>query len=370
MVLSLTLAGALISGAHAELEIVKAGDLCAGYDNAANDFKIYYGPCESAATIATTETTPYFTAETQDMALIKDDDSSYLTDASKVDVIDPHAGSSTAQADLTDPTGGGKFAYVLGLAEASADGLDATGLFGTAFYLVTEGTVTSDTNAFPTQVNGQGDYAEVCISEISNGVCGAARSWSQGDLKYTLFGHLTGTQTAEALANYKYLGVRQHVTLQRFDEETVTAYFNDGVDLTDMGGTDVKSFTLTFDGTHKVTHVFPNKYNVGNSADCEAAVEGLAACPTTADNSFTRDVKIKVSADGSAAGNGVFFDYLFALEPSTEGGSDGLIGNGKYFVYDPDVSSGVVSSADKTSGAASTVGSVALAALAAMFLLG
>ena len=78
-------------------------------------------------------------------------------------------------------------------------------------------------------------------------------------------------------------------------------------------------------------------------------------CPTNATNSFTRDVKIKVSP---APGNdGVYFDYLFALQPSDAGTNDGLNTAGRYFVYDPDVTSGEVISL-KTSGAAVVAASV------------
>jgi hypothetical protein len=64
---------------------------------------------------------------------------------------------------------------------------------------------------------------------------------------------------------------------------------------------------------------------------------------------------------------------LFALAPSASGVNDGLNTAGRYFVYDPDVSTGVASTgtgettgtdtSGKTSGAATAV--VALAALAA-----
>eukprot|EP01043_Picozoa_sp_COSAG02_P024829 COSAG02_NODE_1372_length_13018_cov_5.358155_8_plen_85_part_00 len=82
-------------------------------------------------------------------------------------------------------------------------------------------------------------------------------------------------------------------------------------------------------------------------------------------NSFTRDIKIKVSGGDS----GVYFDYLFALAPSASGVNDGLNAPNRYFVYDPDVSAGA--STDKTSGATATLNSVALAVLAAtMFFQG
>jgi hypothetical protein len=51
--------------------------------------------------------------------------------------------------------------------------------------------------------------------------------------------------------------------------------------------------------------------NVGSSTDCiedgdSTQADPKLTCATTAANSFTRDIKIKVSDDGS--GQGVYFD--------------------------------------------------------------
>jgi ketosteroid isomerase-like protein len=80
----------------------------------------HQGPCESAETVATTETTPYFTAETQEMALISGGDSAYLTDPSKITEVDATGTYSNAEANMD--AGSGTFAYVIGQATASADG--------------------------------------------------------------------------------------------------------------------------------------------------------------------------------------------------------------------------------------------------------
>ena len=71
-----------------------------------------------------------------------------------------------------------------------------------------------------------------------------------------------------------------------------------------------------------------------------------------------------MSPDGSD--QGVYFDYLFALAPSSSGGNDGLNTANRCFVYDPDVSTGTDSTlSEKTSSAIATVSDkVALAALA------
>jgi hypothetical protein len=285
--LSLALLAGALSGARAEIQLVKGGDMCAGYNSDSDDFKIYYvrprppaprplwslarpdavrsaplcccvtqGPCESADTLATdAETTPYFTAETQDMALIKDGDSAYLTDDSKVEQIDATGTFSDAQTDR-DGGDGSTYAYVIG--QATAGDSTASGTFGTAFYLVQSGSITSAYNTFPAAADGSGEV-NVCISEITNGVCGAERTWNAGDLKYTLYGHIEGTDIGATVADYDYLGVRQHVTLQRFDPDTVSATFNDGIALEDMGGTDVTGFTLTFAGGKTASHTFPSK---------------------------------------------------------------------------------------------------------------
>jgi hypothetical protein len=234
----------------------------------------HQGPCESAATVATTETTPYFTAETRNMALISGGDSAYLTDASKITEIDATGTYAHADMDL-DAGGGGTYAYVIGQATASHPSLDATGFFGTAFYLAQTGTISTSTNAFPSQADGTAPI-DVCISEITNGVCGPARTWSAGHLKYSLFGHLSGDDLTDALAGKDYLGVRQHVTLQRYVPETVdmtTATFNGGIELRNMGSTDVTSFTLTFAGGETATHTFPTK--------CASTAPPFAFCSPT-----------------------------------------------------------------------------------------
>eukprot|EP01052_Picozoa_sp_SAG31_P017279 SAG31_NODE_1175_length_9536_cov_20.263113_4_plen_109_part_00 len=59
-------------------------------------------------------------------------------------------------------------------------------------------------------------------------------------------------------------------------------------------------------------------------------------CDTTADNSYTRSVKIKASAVPGEAGK-IVLDYLFAIAPSSTTVNDGLNAPGRYFVYDPDV---------------------------------
>jgi hypothetical protein len=62
---------------------------------------------------------------------------------------------------------------------------------------------------------------------------------------------------------------------------------------------------------HHVSWTSGGADNVGSSADCTEDGDSTEAdpkltCATTAANSFTRDIKIKVSDDGS--GQGVYFD--------------------------------------------------------------
>jgi|EP01043_Picozoa_sp_COSAG02_P032111 hypothetical protein len=40
--LSFVLFVGALSGARAELQMIKGGDMCVGYDDASDDFKIYY----------------------------------------------------------------------------------------------------------------------------------------------------------------------------------------------------------------------------------------------------------------------------------------------------------------------------------------
>ena len=99
--LALATAALLVGEASAARKIAvadvagSANKMCAGYDDASDDYKIYYGPCASAAAFGTGA--PYFTSELTNVALVSGGDSAYLTNASEAELL----GDPTNQ--LLDP---------------------------------------------------------------------------------------------------------------------------------------------------------------------------------------------------------------------------------------------------------------------------
>ena len=63
----------------ATLQVSKGGGMCAGYNDASDDYKVYYGPCNSADTVATSGR-PYFSVEITGMGVISGSDTDYLSD--------------------------------------------------------------------------------------------------------------------------------------------------------------------------------------------------------------------------------------------------------------------------------------------------
>lgn len=333
--MKLVLSLALVKSTVGTLQIAKGGGMCAGMDDSGTDHKIYYGACESAATVATSGN-PYFTVEMTSMGLLSGSDTAYLTDPTQAQQMTAAAGSFYKESAVNSPNGnGGSFAYVTasvgvgsGKDVTSATDAGAGGMFGTAFYLGQTGTTSISTNRFPAADPTQ--KAELCISEIENGVCGAERTFGEGAVKFSIYGAIGGTGLATAISGKSYIAFRTEVGLNSVTGATVL--FNDGVPLADLNGADVTQFSVS-KGTVNVTHTFPSYYNVGTGTDCTGAGATIT-CVTTAANSFTRPIKIKASA--TQADGVVNLDYLFAIAPSAAGVNDGLEA-GRYFVYDPDV---------------------------------
>ena len=327
------------TGVEAALRFAKGGGMCAGMDDAGTDYKIYYGPCNSADTVATSGR-PYFTLEITGMGVISGSDTDYLSDpAASTQATPSGTPFRAADADVETVDGAATYAYVSastgvgdGKFTAASGDSGVGGYFGASFYLGQTGAVSTNVNKFPAPDQESTHSFVACIGQITDGECGTGISLSPGNLKFSLFGAIGGDNIATAIDGKSYIGYRTEVGLYQAGGATVT--FNNGISLTDLNGADVTSFTIT-KGDDTVSHVFPSTYNVGSTTDC-SPVGNKYVCDTTADNSFTRSVKIKASAVAGDS-NKVAFDYLFAVAPSSSSVNDGLNAPGRYFVYDPDV---------------------------------
>ena len=219
MMKTLLLTLALAGRTHGVLQVAKGGGMCAGYDDAGDNPKIYYGACDSADTV-TTSGKPYFTVEMVGMGVITGTDTAYLTESSQATMMDPigvpykesdvyvpsGAGSTYAYIAATTGVGDGKFTAATGESGAGA-------YFGTAFYLFQTGSLTSNTNTFPAPNEEATHEIEVCIVPIVDGVCGAARTWSAGDLKFSIYGAVGGDELATQIDGKSYLGFRTQISL-------------------------------------------------------------------------------------------------------------------------------------------------------------
>eukprot|EP01043_Picozoa_sp_COSAG02_P035370 COSAG02_NODE_2529_length_8602_cov_20.688463_1_plen_390_part_00 len=329
-----------VTSVEGTLRFAKGGGMCAGMDDTSSDYKIYYGPCNSADTVATSGR-PYFTLQITGMGMISGSDTDYLSDpATYAQRANPSgAPFSAADADVETADGSGTFAYVSastgvgdGKYTAASGDSGVGGFFGAAFYLGQSGSISTNTNKFPAPDQESTHSFVACIGQITDGECGTGVSLSPGSLKFSLWGAIGGDNLVTAIDGKSYIAYRTEVGLYQAGDATVT--YNDGTSLADLNGADVTSFTIT-KGDDSVSHVFPSTYNVGSTADCSPSGNKYI-CDTTVDNSYTRSVKIKASAVPGDT-NKVSLDYLFAIAPSGDSANDGLNAPGRYFVYDPDV---------------------------------
>jgi hypothetical protein len=319
---------------------VKGGNMCAGYDSAADDYRIYYGPCDTVAQFAT-GTQPMFSAGMTGCALISGADGAYLTDETTfAELLNHVPGSEMSHAtSLT----AGTFKYSLAAAAAGFgdrtfkrstfpghNNSGAQAAFATAFYLATEGSIALAYNDFPTPHDAEHLTSSICVGDVGVGTCASRKTITAGDLKFALFGMIGGTGLAAKLAAKTHLGFRQVVKVHNIVPTAMT--FNGGSKTIDnIGTTSVTDFELTFAGGAKVKHTFDRRYTVGPLSDCVdegGAVTGATAaapdnknskCTPTA-NTKNRDLVIKAKkVDGTT----VQFDYLFPIVASSAGG-DGL----------------------------------------------
>eukprot|EP01047_Picozoa_sp_COSAG01_P061389 COSAG01_NODE_7663_length_3105_cov_1.842805_1_plen_782_part_00 len=354
------------NGVQAVMANTSSGmNMCA----AEKDDTVYYGPCNSVAEF-TTPNIPYFTIDLLGAGTITGDDNDYLTDSSKAGLITGIPGTYQSKGQIL--SNHAKLEQVMAVGTCSPGSTDRpsrigdcanptsttseniSGMMGAAYYLATADRLSTNKNVFPAYdgddsiTGGEAQFpsltAEICIVDVVDGVCGAAKDFEPGAFKYSFFGWFGGTQYEALVAPLSYLAYRTQVDLENAPADTVLS-FNNGISSVDFldssrsdYGTDVHNFTLTFgNGSESVIHDFVKSYTVGNVDNVTRNGTHYSTMDAPG-HLFSRDIKIKASyANGVNLDQGCYLDYLFHVQPSAAGVPDGLNHAGVYFVYDPKV---------------------------------
>lgn len=356
-------------------------ETCAGISTECNSLEtcteVAIGPCKDA----TAGPEYYINQYSHSLAFLSDADA-YLTDSTKVVQAEKWSGLNVkgyrdVNGDKTEGTA--KYAYIMtGAWYGSAV---SGGYVGSGSYLMKSGTISTNKNTFYVSTTAGetavtrddstfgapiGPY-QGCISPLTDGACGAARTFKTGDYKFSIYGYTAGTAFAlpkvptTGAEDAKFFGLRTLVALKLKSGADVPStnleiHFNGDptLNLETLGSKDVSSFTLyEKGGTESIKYDFPKKYNI---FPIPTGTSGDMGVPTA-----TKDVKIRVSlVPGRTA---IYVDYIFDAADFNV--------KDKVFIYDPDVSVGLAPAATSgaTTGARIATGAaIGLAAAAAALL--
>jgi hypothetical protein len=322
-------------------------NMCLGLDvdtctSAEDCSKTYMGPCGTAAA-----PTLYFATYAEKLMLVINDDTAtqYQTDTSKQHQVGEYVGGpASGYMDYTksETKGSATVAYSM-TGNFVKDAVAASGGYiGIANYLVTDGTMTSNTNEFylprdftdaqqsRTIEAGQGTSSygatygpfETCIVEADGSNCGAPTSLAEGSQKFTVFGFPTGGQFSMPTGS-SFCGVRTVVDLIDSAGKATTITFNGGTYTLDtIGSTQITSVEY-FSDSGSMAYTFPTKYNVGTLPTDKTSTT-MAAAPTQRLDITLRATKMSDSK--------FYLDYLFNAQASN-GGTD--FAADMFFAYDP-----------------------------------
>jgi len=246
---------------------------------------------------------------------------------------------ATSYLDKSPQEGGGKYTEA-DYAKANPDCPKPVNGFyaGTATYMVTKGEVSLNMNEFDVASS----LKSACISPIADGKCGAERTFKKGTFKFSLFGYSLSDSDTEkskktlekvvkktakgATKPFQYIGFRQLLQLQEMPASaTFTAMVTKvaggaPVDPAQAVEDDINKLKLCVGSDKCLEYSFPTQYNSGE-------LNKGSAVPTDA-KSKTFTIKIRASWKDKAKRQ-LYIDYLMS---ATE-----LMGDKKWFVYDPDV---------------------------------
>lgn len=273
----------------------------------------------------------YISMEAVDIAFAKESDSAYLTDESKLEVINPTSdGKPNRQvgpkAEVWEVEGNRVAVASFGSLMGNVDPNGAFGFVGTASYLMLEGNLKYNSNNFVV-ATGDGvvfDVKDICVVPLSTDGqrCGDEVLASPGKYKFSLYGYADGASYEQYISGNKflYMGFRQRVNVSHMGVNPQVA-FNGGefvpVSNIDMGATAVTSVKIR--GRTTLAMSFPQTYNVG-----EVVMINNMPVPVP---TMTKTIKIHAVQDTSSS---FFVDYIFEL-------ADGLEKRLGYFAYDPEI---------------------------------
>ncbi|CAE8642838.1 unnamed protein product, partial [Polarella glacialis] len=176
--------------------------MCAGVETDCNN-------AASCTPVASPEF--YFQADVQGFALIKADDSAYLTNMEEMKGS-PIANNNYRAIDSDLTAGDATYARITAGQYVGDDPSVSGGYIGMASFLLKKGTISINENDFmvpdgPTQSTTTSKSA--CIAELdtTTSTCGAALTYKTGDFKFSLFGFTTGSSFALP-SGVTYLGIR------------------------------------------------------------------------------------------------------------------------------------------------------------------
>eukprot|EP00746_Dinoflagellata_sp_MGD_P147545 gnl/MRDRNA2_/MRDRNA2_79886_c0_seq3.p1 gnl/MRDRNA2_/MRDRNA2_79886_c0~~gnl/MRDRNA2_/MRDRNA2_79886_c0_seq3.p1 ORF type:complete len:407 (-),score=63.79 gnl/MRDRNA2_/MRDRNA2_79886_c0_seq3:213-1409(-) len=288
-----------------------------------------FGPCATSSSSGRrlAQTSSMYTETSFDKLMLVKDELNYLSGGADLSIDVPMSEvENNGYVDKTTYAGSNySYSYVMAGAFFGQDPVNSGFYMGCAQYHLMKGSIETQLNNFwaattPGQVATaaggapNGPYA-ICISEISGGECGAARTFSTGAYKFSLFGYTRG-DSYSAVADVTYVAFRMKFKMVGMTGALVT--FNGGTKTLDDIGSDNITDILITAGGKQFNMSFPQKYNVG-SIGAEGPELGT-----------THDVKIKIYST-AATREAMFFyiDYLFEYAD--------LNTVNKYFVYDPTI---------------------------------
>jgi len=308
------------------IDWLRGGDFCGGIcsDCGATDWycksATAVGPCEGD------EAEVFVVTTMEGLMSIDDDDTAYITDSSKYALIDSstisngvhNAGVNTNPAYGYSQTGVKLGTSVMG------------GYLGVAGYIAQEdiATKTNTIRLLDTSDNAV-EVGDVCITQINSNTCdGDDRTFSSGEYKFSAFGYTSGTNFVTG-ASVAYIGIR--LKLELHGATTTGISVNNGQSLEDNNLGDVTDILITMSNFDTLNFSFPTKFNIG-TIDFAAG--------TSVTTTETQDAKIKVHT-ADADSNTFLVDILFPI--------GGLNAAGKFFIYDPTVTSTIRTATSGTS---------------------
>jgi hypothetical protein len=264
---------------------------------------------------------------------------SYLTDESEVKAFTPSSVRDNGYRRYTVSNGdnskflrasisaesakGAGYAFMQAGAFYGEDPSVSGSWLGLSSYLLTKGNISTRTSGFllptaPGQRRENATSVEVCISDLASGSCGAARSFLEGEFKFSLLASTLGSSFSPG-EEVTHFGIRTKLDLVGAD--TTSLILNDEETLESIGSSDVTKLVLREPGSggRELTMHFPGTYNVGQSDP-----DGFMT------PSETKAVQVKVSTvrgGDESTTESIYVDYLFEM-PSV---------GGKYIIYDPTV---------------------------------